>query len=130
MHIGCSSESKQENIFFHVQGVLGWYGILVHDVFVLAGTVTSTKTSEIGETPNNELANFTSLFGVSTSFSAIYQRVSSKQRKRTMHISCSPVSKSEKYVLLCTKGQLISKCPFDVIVWTKIPTKKFPRFLP
>ena len=28
------------------------------------------------------------------------------------------------------KGQLISKCPFGVIVWTKIPTKKFPRFLP
>ena len=23
------------------------------------------------------------------------------------------------------KGQLISKCPFGVIVWTKIPTKKF-----
>ena len=29
-----------------------------------------------------------------------------------------------------TKGQLISKCPLGVIVWTKIPTKKFPRFLP
>ena len=28
------------------------------------------------------------------------------------------------------KGQLISKCPFGVIVWTKIPTKNFPRFLP
>ena len=28
------------------------------------------------------------------------------------------------------KCQLISKCPFGVIVWTKIPTKKFPRFLP
>ena len=28
------------------------------------------------------------------------------------------------------KGQLISKCPFGVIVWTKIPTKKFPEFLP
>jgi hypothetical protein len=28
------------------------------------------------------------------------------------------------------KGQLISKCPFGVIVWTKIPTKFFPRFLP
>ena len=23
------------------------------------------------------------------------------------------------------KGQLISKCPFGVIVWTKIPTKKY-----
>ena len=29
-----------------------------------------------------------------------------------------------------TKGQLISKCPFGVIVWTKIPTKFFPKFLP
>ena len=29
-----------------------------------------------------------------------------------------------------TKGQLISKCPFGVIVWAKIPTKFFPRFLP
>ena len=28
------------------------------------------------------------------------------------------------------KGQLISKCPFGVIVWTKIPTKIFPGFLP
>ena len=26
------------------------------------------------------------------------------------------------------KGQLISKCPFDVIIWTKIPTKKFDPF--
>jgi hypothetical protein len=29
-----------------------------------------------------------------------------------------------------TKGQLISKCPFGVIVWTKIPTKKFDKFCP
>ena len=28
------------------------------------------------------------------------------------------------------KGLLISKCPFGVIVWTKIPTKFFPGFLP
>ena len=26
------------------------------------------------------------------------------------------------------KGHLISKCPFGVIVWTKIPTKKFDNF--
>ena len=24
---------------------------------------------------------------------------------------------------LCTKGQLISKCLYEIIVWTKIPTK-------
>ena len=29
-----------------------------------------------------------------------------------------------------SKGQLISKCPFDLIVWTNIPTIFFPRFLP
>ena len=28
------------------------------------------------------------------------------------------------------KGQLISNCPFGVIVWTKIPTKKFDNFCP
>ena len=28
------------------------------------------------------------------------------------------------------KGQLISKCPSGVIVWTKIPTKKFENFCP
>ena len=32
--------------------------------------------------------------------------------------------------ILHSKGQLISKCPFGVIVWTKIPTKFFPGFLP
>ena len=29
-----------------------------------------------------------------------------------------------------TKGQLISKCPFGFIVWTKIPTKLFLDFCP
>ena len=28
------------------------------------------------------------------------------------------------------KGQLVSKCPFGVIVSTKIPTKKFDNFCP
>ena len=27
-------------------------------------------------------------------------------------------------------GQLISKCPFGVIIWTKIRTKSFPGILP
>ena len=31
---------------------------------------------------------------------------------------------------LLTKGQFISKCPFGVIVSTKIPTKKFDNFCP
>ena len=29
-----------------------------------------------------------------------------------------------------TKGQIISKCPYEIIVYPKIATKKFPRFLP
>ena len=29
-----------------------------------------------------------------------------------------------------SKGQLISKCPFGVIVWNKIPEKKFENFCP
>ena len=28
------------------------------------------------------------------------------------------------------KGQLISKCPFGIIVWTKLPTKLFLDFCP
>ena len=28
------------------------------------------------------------------------------------------------------KGQIISECPYDIIVTPKIPTNKFPRFLP
>ena len=31
---------------------------------------------------------------------------------------------------LASKGQLISKCPFGIIVWTKIPTKLFLDFCP
>ena len=44
---------------------------------------------------------------------------------RPVNIKGRKISKSIR-----VKGQLISKCPFGVIVWTKIPTKKFPRFLP
>ena len=29
-----------------------------------------------------------------------------------------------------TKGQLISKCLYEIIVWTKIPTKNFDNFCP
>ena len=34
------------------------------------------------------------------------------------------------FVHIPTKGQLNSKCPFGIIVWTKIPTKFFPGYLP
>ena len=32
-------------------------------------------------------------------------------------------------ILQSPKGQLISKCPYEKSVWTKIATKIFPRFL-
>ena len=34
------------------------------------------------------------------------------------------------YNFKSTKGQLISKCPFGFIIWTKIPTKLFLDFCP
>ena len=34
-----------------------------------------------------------------------------------------------KYFWGATKGQLISKCPYEKSVWSKIATKIFPRFL-
>ena len=35
-----------------------------------------------------------------------------------------------KSLLEISKGQLISKCPFGFIVWTKLPTKLFLNFCP
>ena len=29
----------------------------------------------------------------------------------------------------CAKGQIISECPYEIIVYPKIATKKIPRFL-
>ena len=34
------------------------------------------------------------------------------------------------FLLLLLKGQIISECPYEIIVCPKIATKKFPRFLP
>ena len=51
-------------------------------------------------------------------------------------ISCkiglmTPSEKCSQLVnFLPSKGQLISKCPFSVIIWTKRPTKKFDKFCP
>ena len=38
--------------------------------------------------------------------------------------------KLEYVVSKIDKGQLISKCPFGVIVWTKIATKNLTNFCP
>ena len=37
---------------------------------------------------------------------------------------------SDKVHLQITKGQLISKCPYEKSVSSKIPTKKFDNFCP
>ena len=37
---------------------------------------------------------------------------------------------AQKAAQSSAKGQLISKCPFGLIVWTKIPTKRFENFCP
>ena len=47
------------------------------------------------------------------------------ERVRILHVTFSNFIKSVR-----VKGQLISKCPFGVIVSTKIPTKKFDKFCP
>ena len=37
----------------------------------------------------------------------------------------------EKFIkFMFSKGQIISECPYEIIVYPKIATKKFPRFLP
>ena len=38
--------------------------------------------------------------------------------------------KKKKLFYVLGKGQIISECPYEKIVYPKIATKKFPRFLP
>ena len=40
------------------------------------------------------------------------------------------VTNKRPTLLAILKGQFISKCPFDVIVSTNLPTKKFDKFCP
>ena len=35
-----------------------------------------------------------------------------------------------RYFFMACKGQIISEYPYEIIVYPKIATKKFPRFLP
>ena len=67
-------------------------------------------------------------------FTGIY-RVSTGKSKcgdfKFMGIACIPaipvILKSPDFHC---KGQIISECPYEIIVYPKIATKKFPRFLP
>ena len=48
------------------------------------------------------------------------------------------LSQAKKETIVCwaeqihkmTKGQIISECPYEIIVFPIRPMKKFPRFLP
>ena len=66
-------------------------------------------------------------------FSVFYRYVISvkKKKKKNQVIWQKQIftHKSLELTEQC-KGQLISKCPFGVIVLTKIPTKKFDNFCP
>ena len=61
-----------------------------------------------------------------TVWQEMYRRSLDFARKGTFMAGLSAID----IALWDIKGQLISKCPFGVIVWTKIPTNVFPRFLP
>ena len=46
-----------------------------------------------------------------------------------LHLArCAPKNKGHTYVPAIAKGQLISKCLFGVIVWTKNQRKNFQNF--
>ena len=45
-------------------------------------------------------------------------------------LRCAEKLKKKTEKIIVPKGQIISKCPYAIIVYPKIETKKFPRFLP
>ena len=58
----------------------------------------------------------------------------SRQPQNSLYFSCFlrsqyPISQ-DICSTGCTKGQIISECPYEKIVYPNIATKKFPRFLP
>ena len=58
------------------------------------------------------------------------QKDSKVRQLRSLFLKNSVEFMMKKNVDQFSKGQLISKCPFGVIVSTKIPTKKFDNFCP
>ena len=58
----------------------------------------------------------------------LYQFVSATQLENSLHLlmTCFIYILDSSF----SKGQLISKCPFGFIVWTKLPTKLFLNFCP
>ena len=45
-------------------------------------------------------------------------------------VLCKKVFAIHAILNALSKGQIISECPYEIIVSPKIPTKKFLRFLP
>ena len=78
------------------------------------------------------------VFGPNTCWGLSQNGLSIRSRsckKKNEWKKCNGLHNGVKYlfsnlILQVSKGQLISKCPFGVNVWTKIPTKFFPGFLP
>ena len=55
----------------------------------------------------------------------------SKSQKKILNSPHTAKKKLHKnFFALASKGQIISECPYEIIVYPKIATKKFPRFLP
>ena len=52
------------------------------------------------------------------------------QRNLVLNFSPNEAFFASENNIEAAKGQLISKCPYEKSVSSKIPTKKFPRFLP
>ena len=44
--------------------------------------------------------------------------------------NCSNEIRTNEIQVEITKGQIISECPYEIIICPKIATKKFPGFLP
>ena len=77
------------------------------------------------------IANFTKYFATNTlSIKRIQFEMARNTIKATLMVNISIKSHHFSRKNSSFKGQLISKCPFGVIVWTKIPTKNLTNFCP
>ena len=75
--------------------------------------VLQNKSADLGQFASQCTGH--SYFGTASLHSVSFKRLA----KVDLHVHSS-----------VAKGQLISKCPFGVIVWTKISTKNLTNFCP
>ena len=76
------------------------------------------------EKPSTKKADQAKFRKVSIDINYVYEQQQESKPSR-MNIHDEKLNDNET-----GKGQLISKCLFGIIVWTKKPTKFFPGFLP